>query len=168
MGEKLSSVSDLIQKFGRMVNATGSANGFFWSYYSNFNTNPTLLPHMIFLADMYVLHRGSVRYAPDLGINAPIYTEINTDVGPHLGQTLRDPIGVTTPILQFGRFKSTLTCPNTMLQVPFYSQDVFYPTNGTGAFDPAVRDDFPGMYVFSRNVNVFNAYIAAGPDFMYS
>jgi hypothetical protein len=166
MGEELSSVTQIIQKYGRMVNNLGSANTFSFSIYAP-RLSTISIPAIQFLSRMYVLQRGSVRYCSDLGINShAARPDITQNFGPDLVTTTPFTSTVNSIEQIYGAARSTQECPNSIISIPFYSPQNFYPVSGINSFAPTLPD-FPGATFFSRNVNVFNCFVAAGPDFMF-
>lgn len=167
MGESLTSISDLIHKFGRMENNTASANGFHFSIFSP-NISLTIIPAIQFLSYMYVLQRGSAKYCSDVNYTSGNTTELLQSFGPQLGRTERKPLLDLDNIMTYGQAHSTRSCPNSMINIPYYSTDTFYPVTGQNGYAPSDDTPYPGASMHSRNANIFNGYVSAGTDFMFA
>nr|UXD80107.1 putative capsid protein [Myrmica rubra picorna-like virus 7] len=166
MGEKLTSVFDLIIKFGRAENPIASSFYHFTSVFSNNPLAPSI-PMIQFMSRMFVLARGSARYAADIGLSTINDEDLIVDSGVGYGNTRT----LTAPEFEllYGSMYSSHTCPNTMIQVPYYMPQLFIPTTpilsgsyGWTSFRPV------GATFWSRSRAIFNTHQAAGPDFMFA
>lgn len=164
MGESLSSVAQLISKFGRIINATASSQNFFFSVFSR-NPNQVTLPTIQHLSRMYVLQRGSAIYNSDLAMNsiAPLST-LTTQIGPSFGRTQT----LSSSQFDYGMFFSTLSTPNAMIEIPYYSTQLFQLVDGIQNLSYANNLTLPGALYYSRNMNIYNGYVAPGKDFMFA
>lgn len=166
MGEKLSSVYDLIIKFGRAENPIASSMYHFSSVFSNNPLAPSV-PTIQFMSRMFVLARGSARYAADIGLATITDEDLIVDSGPGFGNTRT--LTMAEFDILYGSLYSSFTCPNTMIQIPYYMPQLFIPTTPTltGAYGWNTFQPI-GATFRSRSRTIFNTHQAAGPDFMFA
>jgi hypothetical protein len=156
MGEKLTSIKQMITKFafGQLSTTTAPYSRLGW-FESGIDA-PTVTSHMKFLSAMYVYSRGSVKYAAiaftDSATTIPVETY---DVYPTFSEipTASDPF--------FGQLVVTPATPNAMIQVPYCSELLFYTTYTTALSGPR-----PMASAAVRKAHTIRWYYAAGPDFM--
>lgn len=156
MGEKLSSVSQLLQKFATFSNDTGVVMNRQYCVFTNSALNgPVSSSHIAFLSRMFVLMRGSFRYAP-IAYTSAVQTTPTTEYT--VGPSILGEIG-TVPL--YGNLVVRTTTPNAMLEVPWYSDEIFALTDS-----PNSNMILPAAIADSRASASIYCFAAAGKDFM--
>jgi hypothetical protein len=157
MGEKLTSVRQMIQKFALGVNnSTLNSSTGFGFYEPTAATRPIATSHMKHIGTMYLFSRGSVRYA------ALAYTD-STQTVPldvyNVGIATSD---MVTSTQYFGQLVVRSSTPNAMIQVPYYTPLIFQPTGLDAISTPR-----PIATCIANKAHTSVWYYAAGDDFMF-
>jgi len=158
MGERLTSIKDWIQKMAFGAAAGSLANSTFFTFYHNDAPNlntPVVTSHMMHFSRMFVISRGSVRYAPFL-------YSASTRIAP-VEQYM---VGFNTNAsfdLRYGLLVVRSATPNSMIQVPFYAINTFLPTKASTSFTNVPTATASGATAVSSSW-----FYGAGDDFMFA
>nr|UXD80106.1 putative structural polyprotein [Myrmica rubra picorna-like virus 7] len=165
MGEKLTSVSDLVQKMALARTVSGSNLLQFSAFTDGFlfntvQTAPENATHMAYLALMYVIMRGAVRYAATAYTASNLQTPVpEIFVGPAI---LGDASPTGYPV--YGSLSVRNVTPNSMMSVPWYSPDLFALTRS-----PNNSLTLPAYTTQCRSNGAFTSWwYGAGKDFMFA
>lgn len=170
MGENLTSVSHLLQKMALIVSGTAMATTAVASMFvpSTLTSvagpiGPDPLSNYGWLSRMFVINRGSYRYAW-LGytIAARGTTIEEYFVGP---TTTTDPF---TGFPGYGALVVRSSTPNAIHEVPWYSTALFNVTTPSDLVPQLgpTEVSFPGSKFFTRTAAVADCYAGLGEDFM--
>lgn len=161
MGESLNSVHQLLQKMTVANVITALAGDRQMSVFTSQFTAagaeaaPSPASHISFLSKMFVLMRGGFRYAPIFYTSATLTTPVNEYF---VGPCILGEVG-TTP--SYGSLAVRTTTPNAMVEVPWYSDELFVTTD-----TPNTNRVLPGVVANSRTGSALTWYAGATKDFM--
>nr|QXV86373.1 capsid protein [Dicistroviridae sp.] len=162
MGESLKSVAHLLQKMALINTTTATAQKRIMTVFKNSGTQagapaiPDPYSHLPYLSRMFVIMRGSVRYAPLAYTTADQATPVNEySVGPCIWS---DTNSLTIP--EFGSLIVRAPTPNAMIEIPWYSDQIFTTTDSNNP------GRFPAVITTARVPMSLSWYAGAGKDFM--
>lgn len=171
MGESLTNIHQFMRKMAYATSSTTPATTT-PSGSITFYSQPQLgddTMHMNWLANMFVVSRGSVRYAGIVTSNTGVVFD-RFDVGPSLSMIASTAFSANN--LVFGYLQVRIPTPNSMVQVPYYSNVLFHPTKLSITAAANMESVSPGYgmrgFPAASVATSFRYWIGAGDDFMFA
>lgn len=153
MGERISSVRDMLLKKSNIRNAVTTSATSYASVYASFGAvNSSAFVQM---SRMYLFARGAVKYA--VFISNPRFGMYDAyDIAPGMSFLTSGALGVV---------QVTSACPNAMITVPYYTNRLFHTTA-----PPTEQVNYPEVGAHVRSgveEHTYTFWASAGNDFMF-